>query len=164
MEGESYFKRGKRPDDSQTETAIIMLPSDANPKGNVFGGTILEHVDLIANLVASRHATHANTVTASIDKMTFLKPVYIGNALILSARLNYTKRSSMEVEVTVHAEDFDSGKRALTGTAFVIVVALDDEGKPTEVPPLNLVTNDDKKRFREAELRMMARLKDAGRV
>jgi acyl-CoA hydrolase len=141
-----------------------MLPSDANPKGNVFGGTILKHVDLIANLVASRHATHANTVTASIDKMIFLKPVYIGNALILCARVNYIKRSSMEVEVTVHAEDFDSGKRVLTGTAFVIVVALDDEGKPTEVPPLNLVTNDDKKRFREAELRMMARLKDAGRV
>jgi acyl-CoA hydrolase len=164
MEGESYSKRGKRPDDSQSETAIIMLPSDANPKGNVFGGTILKHVDLIANLVASRHATHANTVTASIDKMIFLKPVYIGNALILSARLNYTKRSSMEVEVTVHAEDFDSGKRALTGTAFVIVVALDDEGKPTEVPPLNLVTDNDKRRFREGELRMMARLKDAGRV
>jgi acyl-CoA hydrolase len=163
MERES-FKTGKRPDDSQSETAIIMLPSDANPKGNVFGGTILKHVDLIANLVASRHATHANTVTASIDKMTFLKPVYIGNALILSARLNYTKRSSMEVEVTVHAEDFDSGKRALTGTAFVIVVALDDEGQPTEVPPLNLVTDNDKRRFREGELRMMVRLKDAGRV
>lgn len=164
MEGESYFKTGKRPDDSQSETAIIMLPSDANPKGNVFGGTILKHVDLIANLVASRHATHANTVTASIDKMTFLKPVYIGNALILSARLTYTKRSSMEVEVTVHAEDFDSGKRALTGTAFVIVVALNDEGKPTEVPPLNLVTDNDKRRFREGESRMMVRLKDAGRV
>jgi len=164
MEGESYFKIGKRPDDSQSETAIIMLPSDANPKGNVFGGTILKHVDLIANLVASRHATHANTVTASIDKMTFLKPVYIGNALILSARLNYTKRSSMEVEVTVHAEDFDSGKRVLTGTAFVIVVALDEEGKPTKVPPLDLVTDNDKRRFREGELRMMARLKDAARV
>jgi acyl-CoA hydrolase len=164
MERESNFKTGKRPDDSQSETVFIMLPSDANPKGNVFGGTILKHVDLIANLVASRHAMHANTVTASIDKMTFLKPVYIGNALILSARLNYTKRSSMEVEVTVHAEDFDSGKRALTGTAFVIVVALDDEGKPTEVPRLNLVTDNDKRRFREGELRMMARLKDAGRV
>ena len=164
MEGESYFKIGKRPDDSQSETAIIMLPSDANPKGNVFGGTILKHVDLIANLVASRHATHANTVTASIDKMTFLKPVYIGNALILSARLNYTKRSSMEVEVTVHAEDFDSGKRVLTGTAFVIVVALDDDGKPTNVPPLDLVTDNDKIRFREGELRMTDRLKDAGRV
>ena len=164
MEGESYFKTGKRPDDSQSETAIIMLPSDANPKGNVFGGSILKHVDLIANLVASRHATHANTVTASIDKMTFLKPVYIGNALILSARLTYTKRSSMEVEVTVHAEDFDSGKRALTGTAFVIVVALNDEGKPTEVPPLNLITDNDKRRFREGESRMMVRLKDAGRL
>ena len=164
MVGESNFKTGKRPDDSQSETAIIMLPSDANPRGNVFGGIILEHVDLIANLVASRHATHANTVTASIDKMSFLKPLYIGNALILSARLNYTKKSSMEVEVTVHAEDFDSGKRALTGTAFVTVVALDYEGKPTEVPPLNLVTNNDKMRFREGELRMMARLKDAGRI
>ena len=163
MERERYFKTGKRPDDSQSETAIIMLPSDANPKGNVFGGTILKHVDLIANLVASRHATHANTVTASIDKMTFLKPVYIGNALILSARINYTKRSSMEVEVTVHAEDFDTGKRALTGTAFVTVVALNDEGTPNEVPPLNLVSDNDKRRFSEGESRMMVRLKDAGR-
>jgi acyl-CoA hydrolase len=164
MERERSLKTGKGPDDSQSETAIIMLPSDANPKGNVFGGTILKHVDLIANLVASRHATHANTLTASIDKMTFLKPVYIGNALILCARLNYTKRSSMEVEVTVHAEDFDSGKRVLTGTAFVVVVALDDDGKPTEVPPLNLVSDIDKRRFREGESRMMVRLKDAGRV
>ncbi len=163
MKSESYF-RGKRPDESQSETAIIMLPSDANPRGNVFGGTILKHVDLIANLVASRHATHANTLTASIDKMTFLKPVYIGNALILSARLNYTKRSSMEVEVTVHAEDFDNRKRVLTGTAFVTVVAVNDEGKQTEVPPLKLETDNDKKRFREGESRMVNRLKDAGRI
>ncbi|MGB6533105.1 MAG: acyl-CoA thioesterase [Candidatus Nitrosopolaris sp.] len=164
MKSESYFRRGKRPDESQSETALIMLPSDANPRGNVFGGTILKHVDLIANLVASRHATHANTLTASIDKMTFLKPVYIGNALILSARLNYTKRSSMEVEVTVHAEDLDNGKRVLTGTAFVTVVAINDEGKPTEVPPLNLDREDDKRRFSEGESRMINRLKVAGRV
>ena len=164
MKSESYFKRGKRPDESQSETAFIMLPSDANPRGNVFGGTILKHVDLIANLVASRHATNANTLTASIDRMTFLKPVHIGNALILSARLIYTKRSSMEVEVIVHAEDLDSRKRVLTGTAFVTVVALNDEGKPTEVPPLNLDTDNDKKRFREGESRMINRLKDAGRM
>jgi acyl-CoA hydrolase len=164
MKSESYFKRGKRPDESQSETEFTMLPSDANPRGNVFGGTILKHIDLIANLVASRHATIANTVTASIDKMTFLKPVYVGNALILSARLIYTKRSSMEVEVTVHAEDFDNRKRVLTSTAYVTIVALNDEGKPTEVPPLNLVTDNDKKRFREGELRMINRLKDAGRV
>ena len=164
MKSNNYFKKGKRPDESQSETTIIMLPSDANPKGNVFGGTILKHVDLIANLVANRHATRANTVTASIDKMTFLKPVYIGNALILSARLNYAKRSSMEVEVTVHAEDLDNGKRVLTGTAFVTVVALKDEGEPTEVPPLNLDREDDKRRFREGESRMIDRLKDAGKA
>ena len=164
MKSNNYFEKGKRPEESQSDTTIIMLPSDANPKGNVFGGTILKHVDLIANLVANRHATHANTVTVSIDRMTFLKPVYIGNALILSARINYAKRSSMEIEVTVHAEDLDDGKRVLTGTAFVTVVALDDEGKPTEIPPINLDKDDDKSRFCEGESRMTARLKDAGRV
>ena len=115
MKSESYFKRGKRSDESQSETEFTKLPSDANPRGNVFGGTILKHIDLIANLVTSRHATIANTVTASIDKMTYLPyPVYVGNALIPSARLIYTKRSSMEDEVTVHAEDFDNRKRVLT--------------------------------------------------
>ncbi len=163
MKSNNYFKKGKQPDESQSETSIIMLPSDANPKGNVFGGTILKHVDLIANLVASRHATHANTVTVSIDKMTFLKPVYIGNALILSARINYAKRSSMEIEVTVYSEDLDNSKRVLTGTAYVTVVALDDAGKPTEIPPLNLESNDDKRRFSDGESRMITRLKDVGR-
>ena len=82
MKSNNYFEKGKRPEESQSDTTIIMLPSDANPKGNVFGGTILKHVDLIANLVANRHATHASTVTVSIDRMTFLKPVYIGNEFI----------------------------------------------------------------------------------
>ena len=162
MMGETNFKTGKRPDDSQSETAFIMLPSDANPKGNVFGGTILKHVDLIANLVASRHATHANTVTASIDKMTFLKPVYNGNALAL--QLNYVKRSSMDVEVTVEAENLDTGERVLTGTALVTTVALDENRKPIEVNPLILKTDEDKKRFDKAESRMMNRLKEAGKI
>lgn len=77
--------------ESEAETTIVMLPSDANPLGNVFGGMILKYVDLIAGLVAKRHAGHANIVTASIDSMTFSKPVYIGNALILKARINYIK-------------------------------------------------------------------------
>src|SRR5712691_6831733 len=154
MVSANYSQKGKRSNESKSETTIIMLPSDANPKGNVFGGVILKHLDLIAGLVAKRHAGHANIVTASIDRMTFLKPVYIGNALILSARLNYVKRSSMEVEVRIEADDLDSGERVLTGTAFVTVVALDDEGKPTDIPPLNLDSDNDKRRFREGELRM----------
>ena len=111
MESAKHSQRGKCPDESKSEITIMMLPSDANPRGNVYGGVILKHVDLIAGLVAKRHTGRSNVVTASIDRMTFLKPVYIGNALILSARLNYVKRSSMEVEVSVEAEGLDNGKR-----------------------------------------------------
>jgi acyl-CoA hydrolase len=164
MDSAKHSLKGNRPDESESMTTIIMLPSDANPRGNVFGGVIIKHVDLVANLVASRHARHVNTVTASIDKMTFLKPVYIGNALILSARLNYVKRSSMEVEVKVEAEDLDMATRVSTGTAFVTVVALDKYGKPTVVPSLILTTEDDRKRFREGEFRMMTRIREAGRT
>ena len=155
--------RGKPSNDSKSETTIMMLPSDANPKGNVFGGVILKHIDLIAGLVAKRHAGHANVVTASIDRVAFLKPVFIGNALILSARLNYVKRSSMEVEVIIMADDLDSGERTLTGTAFVTVVALDDAGKSVKVTPLILSTDDDRRRFLEGESRMNTRLKGTGR-
>ena len=153
----------KSPHDSLAQMTVMMLPSDANPKGNVFGGIILKHVDLIAGLVAKRHAGHANAVTASIDRVTFLKPVFIGNALILSARLNYVRRSSMEVEVLIESEDLDDGMKVRTGTAFVTMVALDKYGKPTEVPALALETDEDRKRFSEGESRMLARLKEAGR-
>jgi acyl-CoA hydrolase len=143
---------------------LMMLPSDANPKGNVFGGVIMRHVDLAAGIVAKRHARNTNCVTASIDRMTFLKPVYIGHALILAARINYVRRSSMEVEVTIDSENLDDGTRVRTGTAFVTMVALDRNGKPIEVPQLDLATAEDKKRFREGEARMQARLKEAGKI
>lgn len=163
MVSANHSQIGKSPEESKSQTTIIMLPSDANPKGNVFGGVILKHLDLIAGLVAKRHAGHANVVTASIDRMTFLKPVYIGNALILSARLNYVKKSSMEVEVRIEAEDLDIGERVLTGTAFVTIVALDENRKPIEVNPLILNTDEDQQRFQEGEFRMMTRLKAAGK-
>jgi len=150
--------------ESKTEMTVMMLPSDANPKGNVFGGVIMRHVDLAAGLVAKRHARNTNCVTASIDRMTFLKPVYIGHALILSARLNYVRRSSMEVEVAIESENLDDGTRVRTGTAFVTMVALDRNGRPTEVPQLVLKTTDDRRRFREGEARMRSRLKEAGKI
>jgi acyl-CoA hydrolase len=145
--------------ESEAETTIVMLPSDANPLGNVFGGMILKYVDLLAGLVAKRHAGHANIVTASIDSMTFLKPVYIGNALILKAKINYVRRSSMEVEVKIEAEDLNKSQKVHTGTAYVTLVALDERGKPTEVPKLNLRNEEEERRFQEGEERMAARLK-----
>jgi len=145
--------------ESEAETTIVMLPSDANPLGNVFGGMILKYVDLLAGLVAKRHAGHANIVTASIDSMTFLKPVYIGNALILKARINYVRRSSMEVEVRIEAEDLNKSQKVHTGTAYVTLVALDEKGKPTEVPKLILNGKEEEKRFQEGQDRMESRLK-----
>jgi acyl-CoA hydrolase len=140
---------------------VMMLPSDANAKGNIFGGVILKHVDLVVGLVAKRHARNTNCVTANIDRMTFHKPVYIGNALILSARLSYIRRSSMEVEVTIDLENPDDGTSVCTGTAFVTMIALDRNGRPTEVRPLVLETEEDQRHFRDREARMQVRLKEA---
>jgi acyl-CoA hydrolase len=160
----SQKKAGKSPRESKTEMTVFMLPSDANPMGNVFGGSILKHVDLVAGIVAKRHARNTNCVTASIDRMTFLKPVYIGHALILSAILNYVRKSSMEIEVAIESENLDNGTRVRTGTAFVTMVALDENGRPTGVPVLLLETPEDRRRFKEGETRMQARLKEAGRI
>jgi acyl-CoA hydrolase len=155
---------GKTVSESAAETTIVMLPSDANPLGNVFGGMILKHVDLIAGLVAKRHAGHANIVTASMDSMTFSKPVYIGNALILKARINYVKRSSMEVEVYIEAEDLNKSQKVYTGTAYVSLVALDEKGKPTEVPKLVLQNKEEEERYAEGEYRMHTRLENRKRM
>ena len=154
----------KTPGESKAETTLMMLPSDANPKGNVFGGVILKHVDLIAGIVAKRHANQSNVVTASIDRMTFIRPIFIGNSLILEARLNYVKRSSMEIEVNIFAEDLDYNLRIHAGRAYVTSVSIDKYGKSMEVPQLLLETEDDKKRFKEGEARMISRLKEAGKL
>jgi acyl-CoA hydrolase len=149
----------KSPNESKAEMTVRMFPSDANPAGNVFGGEILKQIDLIAGLVSQRHA-RVNTVTASIDRVNFLKPVLVGNALILNARINYVHRSSMEIEVKVEAEDLMTGRRTLTNTAYVTSVALGPDGKTTEVPPLVLDTEEDKKKFAEGEKRMLQRIKE----
>lgn len=149
----------KSSEESKAEMTVRMFPSDANPAGNVFGGEILRQIDLIAGLVAQRHCRR-NAVTASIDRVNFLKPVLVGNALILNARLNYVSRSSMEIEVKVEAENLMTGTRTLTNTAFVTSVALDDFGKSAEVPPLLLVTEEEKRKFAEGEQRMIQRKKE----
>jgi acyl-CoA hydrolase len=162
---ENPFKHLKKsPNESKAETTLMMLPSDANPKGNVFGGVILKHVDLTAGIVAKRHANQSNVVTASIDRMTFIKPIFISNALILEARINYVKRSSMEIEVNIFAEDLDYNIRVHAGRAYVTMVSIDKYGKSMEVPRLLLETEEDHQRFKEGEARMLARLREAGKL
>ena len=144
---------------SKSEMTVRMFPSNANPSGNVFGGYILKQIDLIAGLVAQRHA-QTNAVTASIDRVNFLKPVFVGEVLVLHARLNYVHRSSMEIEISVSAENLVKGTSTLTGTAFVTMVALDKNGKPTQVPELILESEEDKRKFAEGKLRMEQRIKE----
>ena len=151
---------GYRPDqrtssESRAEVIVRMFPSDANPAGNVFGGQILKHIDMVAGIVAQRHS-RSNAVTVSMD--SFLKPVLVGNVLTLSARINYVHNSSMEIEVRTEAEDIITGISTVTGTAFVTFVALDENGKPTPVPGLILSTDEDRIKFEEGRLRMEKRL------
>jgi acyl-CoA hydrolase len=135
-----------------------MFPSDANPAGNVFGGAILKHIDMVAGIVAQRHS-QTNAVTVSMDKISFLKPVFVGNVLFVTARVNYVQKSSMEIEVNVEAEDIAKGTRVHTGNAYVTFVALNANGKPDPVPQLRVETPEDQKRFDEGKLRMEKRMK-----
>jgi Acyl-CoA hydrolase len=148
----------KSPSESYSEISRLMLPPDANPMGNVFGGTILKMIDEIGGIVAVRHC-RKNVVTASIEHMDFLYPVHIGNLVKLKARLNFVGRSSMEVGVEVYAEDLLKDEIHFTGRAIITLVAIDENGKPTDVPRLKLETEEDNKLFEEGYQRYLARKK-----
>ncbi len=151
--------REKSPDETKAQVIVRMFPSDANPAGNVFGGEILKHIDMVAGIVAQRHA-QSNAVTVSMDSVNFLKPVYVGNVLKFDARINYVHKSSMEIEVSVEAENIESGEETIAARAFVAFVALGKDGRPTLVPKLLLKTDDDRKKFEEGKQRMEQRIKN----
>ena len=144
----------------ETRTAIqrIMMPTDANPAGNVYGGSILKYIDEVASIVAFRH-TRTNVVTASIDRMDFLAPMHVGDILVLKAAINYTGRSSMEVGVRVEAEDPRSGRVVHAGSCYLTMVALDAEGRPTAVPPVTPSNDEERAWFENGKRRREERLR-----
>ena len=137
--------------------AQVMLPQDTNPAGNVHGGVIMKLIDTAAAVVASRHA-RCNTVTASIDRLVFHHPVFVGDVLFLKACLNMVGKSSMEVGVRVEAENYLTGEVCHTASAYLTFVALDDKGRPKEVPGLIPETEAEKRRYQEAMMRKKTRL------
>jgi acyl-CoA hydrolase len=151
----------KSPSESLTTVVRVMMPMDANVAGNVFGGAILRLIDEVASIVAKRHSRN-NVVTASIDRMDFFSPVYVGDLLRIIASINYVHRTSMEIGVRVEAENPVTGKIRHTGTCFLTHVALDKNGKPVLVPPLRLETDEEKRRWSEAENRRKIRLEQIG--
>jgi uncharacterized protein (TIGR00369 family) len=157
--------RGK----SAAESAVIMthqvLPHDANPAGNVHGGVILKHIDTAAGVVAMRHV-RGWAVTASIDRMDFLKPVFVGELVIIKASLNMVGRTSMEIGVRVEAENLLTGAVRHTNSAYLTFVALDEHGSPKPAPPLVIEGETAQRRLHEAlrrrELRRQAMSEERG--
>jgi len=145
-----------------SETSVIMVqpttPQDANQAGNVHGGVIMRLIDMAGAIVAQRH-TRTNVVTASVDRIDFLHPVFIGDVLFLKASLNLVGRTSMEVGVRVESENPITGEIRNTASAFLTYVSLDKNGKPIEVSPLILETDDEKRRNQDAQARREARLR-----
>jgi len=123
----------------------------------------MRRADEVGSMVAMRHS-RKRVVTASIDRMDFLKPVYVGNLLILKAVMNYTGKTSMEVGVRVEAEDLRTGELSHTGTAYITYVALDKNGKPTRAPPIIPETDEEKRRYAEAKARRQKRIEELRRA
>jgi acyl-CoA hydrolase len=148
--------KGKKVSESALTSYQLMMPEDANVLGNVFGGAIVRYMDMISAAVAFRHARR-NVVTASIDRMNFWAPVYVGNLLILKASVNYVGRTSMEVGVRIETENLLTGKSTVTGSCYLTYVALDKRGRPTTIPAVIPVTKEEKMRYRQAMTRRKLR-------
>lgn len=150
----------KTPEDSRTVLSQVMMPRHASHYGNVHGGEIMKLVDEVAYVAASRHA-RKNVVTAAIDSLDFRARVYPGDVVTLRAEVIHTGYTSMEIEVSVETERIRTGEVLSVAEAHLVMVALDDEGKPSPVPGLELQTPDEQARYEQAEQRRRARL--AGR-
>jgi acyl-CoA hydrolase len=140
-----------------------MGPTDANSAGFVHGGTVLRYCDEAAGLAAVRHSTQ-RCVTAGLDRMTFLEPVHVGEVVSFRATVNAAWRTSVEVGVRVEAENPRTGEVRHTTTAYLTMVALDDEGRPTPVPALQCETETERRREREAQLRRKNRLAEREQI
>lgn len=147
----------KRVSESSVVMAQVMNPQDANPAGNVHGGVIMKLIDTAAGTVAVRHA-RSNVVTASIDRLDFLGPAFIGDLLTFKASLNYVGRTSMEVGVRVEAETLLTSHVRHTASAYLTFVALDSQGRPMEVPQLVIETEMERRRNNEARARREMRI------
>ena len=153
----------KKPSESQVETNHLVLPSHANALGTIFGGVLMSWIDIAAAISAQRHSGRIS-VTAGVDALYFLAPVNVGDAVCLKARVVYTGRTSMITAVEVTSENLKApGQRQRCVTAFLSMVAVDDNKKPTPVPELILESAEDKAAFTEAAERrqfLLSRLKD----
>ncbi len=142
---------------SRISIAQLMQPEHANNLGNVHGGWVMKLADEAGALACMRHAQR-RVVTVAIDSLVFRKPIKIGDLVFLTAEVTYAGRTSMEAEVLVHTENPISGERIETNTAYLVYVALDDEGHPAPVPPLIAENDEERRKLEEGRERQVRRL------
>jgi len=144
------------PAESVAVVSELMMPHQVNNLGHVFGGELLSMVDRAAAVSAMRHAG-GPCVTVSIDRVDFVEPIYTGELVTCTARVNFVGRTSMEVGVRVVAENLLSGEKRHTNTCLLTFVAIDPDHRPCPVPQLDLTDPDDARRAREGQRRREVR-------
>jgi acyl-CoA hydrolase len=144
-------------------TQIVMPMHTNGVAGVMFGGVMMQWIDVCAGVAAMRHA-RGTVLTASIDRLDFLSPVHVGEIVVLQAKVNYVARTSMEVGCRVETEDMHTRERRYVTKAYLTFVAIDDAGKPRGIEKLTLTTEDDHRREAEAATRRRERLRAAGRT
>lgn len=153
----------KKISESRIHLAQLMQPEHANNHGNVHGGWIMKLVDEAGALACMRHAQR-RVVTIAVDQLTFRQPIRIGDLVTLTAEVSYVGRTSMEAEVQVVAENPVTGERVHTNTAYLVYVALDDDGKPTTVPALIPESEAELNRMEDGKQRQAYRLEQSRRA
>jgi acyl-CoA hydrolase len=148
---------------SRATTSRIMSQLDANNLGNVHGGVIMREVDNVAGMAAARHSG-CIAVTAAIDELSFKGPVHVGDLLHVTGSVNAVGATSMEVGVRVEAEPWRGGERRHTTTAYLVFVALDEQGRPARVPQLRTETEDEQRREAQAQIRRQVRKERLARL
>jgi acyl-CoA hydrolase len=153
---------GRPPRLSRTTIAEVMMPHMANHVGNVHGGVILGMLDRVGAVSAIRHAQRI-CVTVSLDRVDFREPIHLGELVTMYSSVNYAHRTSVEVGVRVEAENLLTGVRRHTNSCYLTFVAVDDAGRPVEVPPVIPETDEEKRRYREAQERRDHRIAELER-
>ncbi|MEE8264509.1 MAG: acyl-CoA thioesterase [Gammaproteobacteria bacterium] len=135
---------------------VLMAPDMANFAGNVHGGAILKLLDQVAYACAARYSK-SYVVTVSVDQVFFKQPIHVGELVTFQASVNYVGRSSMEIGIRVEAENVQTKETRHTNSCYLTMVALGEDGKPIEVPPLSIETAVEKERYEAAKLRKAMR-------
>ena len=152
----SSAKKGKTPSQSTVESRYLVMPDQASPNGTVFGGVIMSWIDMVASMAAVKHC-EKEVVTAGIDSISFRQPINVGDHVALRAFVNFVSRTSMEVGVRVTSENPIIGRSVKATSAHLTFVALDENRKPTEVIPIIPETEEEKRRYENAKLRVKTR-------